>query len=139
MNYGKDLFPLLNIEKLLPHSITISIWIIQILSFKKFDFKTIFIITYSNSVGCNNNCGCIKELYNPVCSNGITYLSPCLAGCQTPAGNNSVSILQEEYLFVYCLCILWRIFVCVLLVYFMKNICLCIVCVLYEENLFVYC
>ena len=86
MNYGKDLFPLLNIEKLLPHSITISIWIIQILSFKKFDFKTIFIITYSNSVGCNNNCGCIKELYNPVCSNGITYLSPCLAGCQKMGG-----------------------------------------------------
>ncbi|XP_066934957.1 solute carrier organic anion transporter family member 4C1-like [Clytia hemisphaerica] len=37
-------------------------------------------LTLNNSV-CNNNCGCLKEHYNPVCANGITYLSPCVAGC----------------------------------------------------------
>eukprot|EP00111_Clytia_hemisphaerica_P003959 TCONS_00011354-protein len=42
-------------------------------------------ITFDNGTNafCNNNCGCLKEHYNPVCANGITYLSPCMAGCTT--------------------------------------------------------
>ncbi|XP_057684482.1 solute carrier organic anion transporter family member 4A1-like isoform X1 [Corythoichthys intestinalis] len=33
-------------------------------------------------VGCNAGCGCVQELYNPVCgSDNIMYYSPCHAGC----------------------------------------------------------
>lgn len=31
---------------------------------------------------CNEICGCSTDLYEPVCANGITYFSPCYAGCQ---------------------------------------------------------
>ena len=37
----------------------------------------------SNNTGCG---ACLKEHYNPVCANGNTYLSPCVAGCQTANG-----------------------------------------------------
>lgn len=40
------------------------------------------------TASCNANCGCIKENYKPVCSNGLTYLSPCYAGCKLE-GNDS--------------------------------------------------
>nr|XP_019944418.1 PREDICTED: solute carrier organic anion transporter family member 4A1 [Paralichthys olivaceus] len=35
-------------------------------------------------VGCNADCGCVRELYNPVCgANDVMYYSPCHAGCNS--------------------------------------------------------
>ncbi|XP_035875165.1 solute carrier organic anion transporter family member 1B3-like isoform X2 [Phyllostomus discolor] len=37
---------------------------------------------------CNSNCNCDESQWEPVCgSNGITYMSPCLAGCKFSSGN----------------------------------------------------
>uniref|UniRef100_A0A3Q3IDE3 Solute carrier organic anion transporter family member n=1 Tax=Monopterus albus TaxID=43700 RepID=A0A3Q3IDE3_MONAL len=34
------------------------------------------------TVGCNAECSCVRELYNPVCgADGVMYYSPCHAGC----------------------------------------------------------
>jgi len=30
---------------------------------------------------CNSNCDCKSTIFDPVCSDGITYFSPCQAGC----------------------------------------------------------
>lgn len=36
---------------------------------------------------CNMGCSCSTKHWDPVCStNGLTYASPCLAGCQTSSG-----------------------------------------------------
>uniref|UniRef100_A0A8C8SSA0 Solute carrier organic anion transporter family member n=1 Tax=Pelusios castaneus TaxID=367368 RepID=A0A8C8SSA0_9SAUR len=36
---------------------------------------------------CNSDCKCAVNQWDPVCGgNGITYLSPCLAGCKTSEG-----------------------------------------------------
>ncbi|XP_010897942.1 solute carrier organic anion transporter family member 1C1 isoform X2 [Esox lucius] len=43
--------------------------------------------------GCNSQCVCSESDWDPVCGeNGITYVSPCLAGCQasTGSGKNTV-------------------------------------------------
>ena len=37
--------------------------------------------------GCNMGCSCSLRHWDPVCSsNGLSYASPCLAGCQTSTG-----------------------------------------------------
>lgn len=33
------------------------------------------------SATCNSDCNCSSTVFEPVCSNGITYFSPCRAGC----------------------------------------------------------
>lgn len=48
---------------------------------------------------CNSNCNCDESQWEPVCaSNGITYISPCLAGCKSSCGNKkpivSISIFS---------------------------------------------
>ncbi|XP_038597487.1 solute carrier organic anion transporter family member 1B3-like [Tachyglossus aculeatus] len=36
---------------------------------------------------CNNECNCDVNQWDPVCgNNGITYMSPCLAGCKSSVG-----------------------------------------------------
>ncbi|KAG8005717.1 Solute carrier organic anion transporter family member 1C1 [Nibea albiflora] len=36
---------------------------------------------------CNRNCSCSAEEWDPVCSDsGITYISPCMAGCLSSSG-----------------------------------------------------
>lgn len=49
---------------------------------------------------CNRNCSCSAEEWDPVCSDsGITYMSPCLAGCLSSSGQgkNTVSTITGEH------------------------------------------
>ncbi|XP_070611080.1 solute carrier organic anion transporter family member 1C1-like [Erythrolamprus reginae] len=45
---------------------------------------------------CNSNCNCQATHWDPVCGdNGITYISPCLAGCRTSLGNGKGLVFQN--------------------------------------------
>lgn len=49
---------------------------------------------------CNSGCSCSIKHWDPVCAhNGITYASPCLAGCQTTTG------VGKEMVFHNCSCV----------------------------------
>lgn len=49
---------------------------------------------------CNSGCSCSIKHWDPVCAhNGITYASPCLAGCQASTG------LGKEMIFHNCSCV----------------------------------
>uniref|UniRef100_A0A8C1SEB7 Solute carrier organic anion transporter family member n=1 Tax=Cyprinus carpio TaxID=7962 RepID=A0A8C1SEB7_CYPCA len=49
---------------------------------------------------CNMGCSCSLRHWDPICaSNGLTYASPCLAGCQTSTG------VGKEMIFHNCTCI----------------------------------
>ncbi|KAM6982924.1 LOW QUALITY PROTEIN: solute carrier organic anion transporter family member 4A1 [Tautogolabrus adspersus] len=42
------------------------------------------LLQQSLSVGCNSDCRCVREVYNPVCgTDGVMYYSPCHAGCSS--------------------------------------------------------
>uniref|UniRef100_A0A1A8H0I6 Kazal-like domain-containing protein n=1 Tax=Nothobranchius korthausae TaxID=1143690 RepID=A0A1A8H0I6_9TELE len=42
---------------------------------------------------CNRNCSCSAEQWDPVCSgSGITYISPCMAGCLTSSGHGKHTV-----------------------------------------------
>lgn len=48
---------------------------------------------------CNSKCVCSSSDWDPVCGeNGVTYVSPCLAGCTTSAGSgkNTVSLQAAQ-------------------------------------------
>ncbi|KAG8513820.1 Solute carrier organic anion transporter family member 1B3 [Galemys pyrenaicus] len=48
---------------------------------------------------CNSDCNCDASQWEPVCgNNGITYLSPCLAGCKSSSGN------KKPIVFYNCSC-----------------------------------
>ncbi|KAJ8006761.1 hypothetical protein DPEC_G00110570 [Dallia pectoralis] len=50
--------------------------------------------------GCNSQCLCSGKDWDPVCGeNGITYVSPCLAGCQTSGGSGKNTV------FFNCSCV----------------------------------
>uniref|UniRef100_A0A3Q3WH44 Solute carrier organic anion transporter family member n=1 Tax=Mola mola TaxID=94237 RepID=A0A3Q3WH44_MOLML len=49
---------------------------------------------------CNMGCSCSTKHWDPVCAyNGMTYASPCLAGCQTSTGTG------KETVFHNCTCV----------------------------------
>ncbi|EHB06193.1 Solute carrier organic anion transporter family member 1B3 [Heterocephalus glaber] len=49
---------------------------------------------------CNSECNCDESQWEPVCGdNGITYLSPCLAGCTSRSGN------KKSTVFYNCSCV----------------------------------
>ncbi|KFO36573.1 Solute carrier organic anion transporter family member 1B3 [Fukomys damarensis] len=49
---------------------------------------------------CNSDCNCDESQWEPVCGdNGVTYLSPCLAGCKSSSGN------KKSAVFYNCSCI----------------------------------
>uniref|UniRef100_A0A8C2Z1Y4 Solute carrier organic anion transporter family member n=1 Tax=Cyclopterus lumpus TaxID=8103 RepID=A0A8C2Z1Y4_CYCLU len=55
---------------------------------------------HSAFAACNSNCFCSAGDWDPVCGeNGITYVSPCLAGCTTSAGSG------KNTLFSNCSCV----------------------------------
>ncbi|XP_077090061.1 solute carrier organic anion transporter family member 1C1 [Siphateles boraxobius] len=50
---------------------------------------------------CNQNCSCSTSEWDPVCSDsGITYISPCLAGCTASTGQGKNTVFQN------CSCVL---------------------------------
>ncbi|KAK9400152.1 solute carrier organic anion transporter family member 1C1-like [Crotalus adamanteus] len=45
---------------------------------------------------CNSDCSCEESHWDPVCGdNGITYMSPCLAGCKTSMGSGKDLVFQN--------------------------------------------
>uniref|UniRef100_A0A803V5P0 Solute carrier organic anion transporter family member n=1 Tax=Ficedula albicollis TaxID=59894 RepID=A0A803V5P0_FICAL len=46
--------------------------------------------------GCNMDCDCPFKIWDPVCgSNGITYVSPCLAGCKSSRGTGRSVVFEN--------------------------------------------
>ncbi|KAG3292293.1 solute carrier organic anion transporter family member 1B3, transcript variant X2 [Ictidomys tridecemlineatus] len=49
---------------------------------------------------CNSDCNCDEDQWEPICGdNGITYMSPCLAGCTSSSGQ------KKSIVFHNCTCI----------------------------------
>lgn len=58
-------------------------------------------VSYTESTllaGCNRDCDCPLKIWDPVCgNNGITYVSPCLAGCKTSRGTGKSMVKHTFY------------------------------------------
>uniref|UniRef100_A0A3B5BGQ9 Solute carrier organic anion transporter family member n=1 Tax=Stegastes partitus TaxID=144197 RepID=A0A3B5BGQ9_9TELE len=58
-------------------------------------------ISYNGSVtelkpGCNSDCSCSAEEWDPVCADsGITYISPCMAGCLGSSGYGKNTVFHN--------------------------------------------
>ncbi|KAM3615841.1 uncharacterized protein V6R79_008550 [Siganus canaliculatus] len=45
---------------------------------------------------CNSDCSCLASEWDPVCGeNGITYVSPCLAGCTISSGSGKKTVFSN--------------------------------------------
>nr|XP_004567795.2 solute carrier organic anion transporter family member 1C1 isoform X3 [Maylandia zebra] len=45
---------------------------------------------------CNSDCSCTSREWDPVCGeNGITYVSPCLAGCNSSTGSGKNTVFNN--------------------------------------------
>ncbi|XP_033941473.1 solute carrier organic anion transporter family member 4A1 [Pseudochaenichthys georgianus] len=59
------------------------------------------------TVGCNAGCGCVRELYNPVCgADGVMYYSPCHAGCSSV---NHTDRLTGKQVYSGCSCVVGNV------------------------------
>ncbi|XP_069618871.1 solute carrier organic anion transporter family member 1A2-like [Ranitomeya imitator] len=46
--------------------------------------------------GCNVNCGCATDVWDPVCGDdGVGYVSACLAGCSSSSGTGADMVFQD--------------------------------------------
>ncbi|XP_073418446.1 solute carrier organic anion transporter family member 1A2-like isoform X2 [Dendrobates tinctorius] len=55
-------------------------------------------VSYLNNVtsGCNVNCGCATDVWDPVCGDdGVGYVSACLAGCSSTSGTGVDMVFQD--------------------------------------------
>ncbi|XP_035304859.1 solute carrier organic anion transporter family member 1B3 [Cricetulus griseus] len=51
---------------------------------------------------CNSDCSCDENQWEPICGeNGVTYISPCLAGCKSSSGDKNIN----STVFYDCSCI----------------------------------
>lgn len=50
------------------------------------------------STDCSISCNCAQDSYNPVCANGTTYVTPCLAGCK------GYKIIEGKVVYDECSC-----------------------------------
>ncbi|XP_013783261.1 solute carrier organic anion transporter family member 3A1-like [Limulus polyphemus] len=58
-------------------------------------------IASSTGTNCNETCSCRSGVFAPVCgADGVTYLSPCLAGCTGVSAE-----FHEEYMYSDCQCL----------------------------------
>uniref|UniRef100_A0A3Q1HWL2 Solute carrier organic anion transporter family member n=1 Tax=Anabas testudineus TaxID=64144 RepID=A0A3Q1HWL2_ANATE len=49
-----------------------------------------------NILSCNRGCSCSAEEWDPVCSDsGITYVSPCMAGCLSSSGHGKNTVFHN--------------------------------------------
>ncbi|KAL3057281.1 hypothetical protein OYC64_007709 [Pagothenia borchgrevinki] len=52
--------------------------------------------THSVFAACNSDCFCSASDWDPVCGeNGITYVSPCLAGCASSSGSGKNTVFSS--------------------------------------------
>lgn len=52
---------------------------------------------------CNSDCDCLSTMLQPVCSNGITYFSPCRAGCDEYVLNDDTNVSGTFKLLYICI------------------------------------
>ncbi|TWW77328.1 Solute carrier organic anion transporter family member 1C1 [Takifugu flavidus] len=58
--------------------------------------ETISYDKHSVFTGCNSDCFCSASDWDPICGdNGITYVSPCLAGCTSSAGSGKNTVFSN--------------------------------------------
>lgn len=61
---------------------------------------------------CNADCQCPETHWDPVCGeNGLTYVSPCLAGCQTTLGSGIKTVSRLQALGRCVILEQWSVFV----------------------------
>ncbi|KAM4035185.1 solute carrier organic anion transporter family member 1A4-like isoform 2-T2 [Anomaloglossus baeobatrachus] len=56
------------------------------------------VVSYLDNVtsGCNMNCGCTSDVWDPVCGDdGVGYVSACLAGCSSSSGTGPDMVFQD--------------------------------------------
>uniref|UniRef100_A0A9J8A005 Solute carrier organic anion transporter family member n=1 Tax=Cyprinus carpio carpio TaxID=630221 RepID=A0A9J8A005_CYPCA len=58
--------------------------------------ESLYKVDSSLLASCNADCQCPETNWDPVCGeNGLTYFSPCLAGCRTSHGSGIDTVFEE--------------------------------------------